>query len=173
MTPDQLTHVTATCSRSVTTQYTEGLRVRVNRESRGRFGALWRFPQPSRTLCRVASCGKPVVVLVEDDPGMRMVYSVNLRAEGYHVVEAPSREDALRAVDEHDVALMVFDGSLTRPDDGLELGQQIRKERPRIALVIVSGRATGAEERTFADATFTKPFELSEFVQTVKRLVPA
>jgi DNA-binding response OmpR family regulator len=120
----------------------------------------------------MASCGKPVVVVVEDDPGMRMVYFVNLEAEGYRVLEASSREDALSAVAENDVALMVFDGSLARPDDGLELGQQIRNERPEIALVIVSGRAAIAEERAFVDATFTKPFSLGEFVETVKRLAP-
>lgn len=120
----------------------------------------------------MADCGKPVVVVVEDDAGMRMVYSVNLEAEGYRVLEASSPEDALRAVAENDVALMVFDGSLALPEDGLELGERIRNEHPGIVLVIASGRPRVAGDRDVADATFTKPFSLDEFVETVKRLAP-
>lgn len=121
----------------------------------------------------MADLGKPVVVVVvEDDPGMRMVYSVNLEAEGYRVLEAASPEDALRAVGENDVALMVFDGSLAQPDDGLELGERIRNEHPAIALVIASGRARVADDPNVADASFTKPFSLNKFLETVKRLAP-
>lgn len=120
----------------------------------------------------VADCGKPLVVVVEDDPGMRMVYSVNLEAEGYRIVEASSPEDALHAVAENDVALMIFDGSLAKPDDGLDLGQRIRNECPGIALVIASGRPRVAGDPNVADATFLKPFSLDEFVETVKRLAP-
>jgi excisionase family DNA binding protein len=53
----------------------------------------------------------PVVLIVDDDPGLRSFIRVNLEAEGYVVREAGSAEEGLEALDEEPPALILLDVS--------------------------------------------------------------
>ena len=112
------------------------------------------------------------LLLVEDDPVVRTFLADNLTADGYEVLLADTRRDALRALEYRRPDLAVIDIRL--PDgSGLELIRRIRaadgvasRLDPSLPLVILSACGSELERvRGFergADDYVTKPFAYSE-----------
>jgi CheY-like chemotaxis protein len=79
-----------------------------------------------------------IVLLVEDDPLIRVVTAAMLRDLGYQVVEAEVAEAALALLD--GVALMITDLGLGKMD-GLALAAAARARLPFLPVIIASGQA--------------------------------
>lgn len=107
---------------------------------------------------------KTRVLVVDDDPAMRLLCSVNLQLEGLDVLEAgDGRHGLVRARAERpdliltDIAMPVL--------DGFELAEALRRDRRtrRIPLVFLSGEATAANraraEKLGAVGYVAKPFD--------------
>ncbi|MDT8367772.1 MAG: ATP-binding protein [Longimicrobiales bacterium] len=110
--------------------------------------------------------GSPVVLVVEDEPQVRRAASRALERGGYRVVAAASCAEARALVREGVVPdLLVTDVGL--PDgDGRDLARELVAERPDLAVVVMSGHASGgdavgsgAPERT---RFLEKPFTISD-----------
>jgi DNA-binding NtrC family response regulator len=115
--------------------------------------------------------GRSAVLVLEDDGAMRMVVRVNLELEGLRCLEAATVEEAERLLHDDDVGVVVTDLKLKEATDGLRFAHKVRDEHPNVGLVIVSGTTPApAESLDFADALFSKPFALGDFVDTVARL---
>ena len=65
------------------------------------------------------------ILLVDDDPGLLRLLSIRLEAEGYTVYTASSGEEAIPALRNHSVDIVVTDLRMGGMD-GLELFGQIR-----------------------------------------------
>jgi DNA-binding NtrC family response regulator len=114
--------------------------------------------------------GRPVVLVVDDDAGMRLVCRVNLELEGYKVAEAGTPPDAIRLLHEEPVALVLLDGKLIEPGDGEELGRRIAGGWPGLPIVVMSGTTPLTEsEPAWARAGLTKPFDLADLIAAVER----
>jgi DNA-binding response OmpR family regulator len=112
------------------------------------------------------------LLLVEDDPVVRTFLADNLTADGYDVVLADTRRDALRALEYRRPDLAVIDIRL--PDgSGLDLIRRIRaadgiasRLDPGLPLVVLSACGSELERvRGFehgADDYVTKPFAYGE-----------
>jgi DNA-binding NtrC family response regulator len=116
----------------------------------------------------------PVVLVVDDEPAMRLLCRVNLELEGYRVVEAGSLDEARALLEREPVAVVLLDLQV-----GLERGgallDEIRARDVRIPVVVVTGSAdvdTG-ELKVDADAVLAKPFTIDELTGTVRALVSA
>jgi two-component system OmpR family response regulator len=116
----------------------------------------------------------PVVLVVDDEPAMRLLCRVNLELEGYRVVEAGSLDEARALLEREPVAIVLLDLQV-----GLERGgallDEIRARDVRIPVVVVTGSAdvdTG-ELKVDADAVLAKPFTIDELTGTVRALVSA
>ncbi len=122
-----------------------------------------------------ASRGRTVLV-VEDNPATRKLVRFVLERHGYLVVEAPDGAAALRAMDEHQPALVLQD--LVLPDlDGFTLVEQLRKRaRHPVAILAFSGFASRLEEARLTAAQFeglvTKPIEPSRLLAVVEAHLP-
>jgi len=100
------------------------------------------------------------ILIVEDDPAIRMVLRMLLECNGYRVFEA---ETAMRGEVEartHKPDLVLVDLGL--PDaDGLELIRHLRS-RSRVPIIVVSARTAQEQKalalRAGADDYITKPF---------------
>lgn len=116
--------------------------------------------------------GTAAVLLLDDDAAMRMVCRVNLEIDGYRVVEAETVEEAERLLSAETIGVVVTDLKITKPGDGLQFALQARADYPDVGLVLMSGTTHAPDETfSFADAHYVKPFELSDFLVTVKQLV--
>ncbi|WP_205666108.1 response regulator [Aquabacter cavernae] len=80
------------------------------------------------------------VLVVEDEPLLRLVLSDLLRARGITVVEAASAGEALDLLAAGVEADLIFtDVRMPGPIDGLELSRRVRATCPDLPVVVTSG----------------------------------
>ena len=115
----------------------------------------------------------PLVLVVDDEPSIRLLCRVNLELEGYRVLEAGTLADARRALTDEPVHVALLDVHVGA-DDGRELLRELRESRPEIQVALLSGSAARERiAREEADALIPKPFVLDDLVATVGRLANA
>jgi CheY-like chemotaxis protein len=127
---------------------------------------------------------RPVILLVDDDPDFRVLHARVLAAEGYAVVEAGGREEALARLAEGPVDLVVTDVMMSSRDAGFSLCRQMRRQARFEDLPVIVVTAIGSQlgydfaPRTGedlsdmgADAFFEKPVAPGALVAAVRRLL--
>jgi DNA-binding NtrC family response regulator len=116
--------------------------------------------------------GTGVILVVDDEPAIRLLCRVNLELEGYRVLEAASLDDARRALDSGDIALVLLDMRI-----GMERGDALLDELQTLTIpvVVVTGSADvqEAEWAGRADAVLGKPFAIDELLRCVRTLARA
>jgi CheY-like chemotaxis protein len=84
-----------------------------------------------------------VVLLVEDEPLVRMLGVDVLEDAGFTVVEAANASEALRALETRtDVRVLFTDVNMPGELDGLELARVVHQRWPDIRLLIASGQVS-------------------------------
>jgi CheY-like chemotaxis protein/anti-sigma regulatory factor (Ser/Thr protein kinase) len=111
------------------------------------------------------------VLLAEDDNASRRVYRQALEGVGYQVIEVADGTAALAALRNHAVDLLLTDVMMPGID-GIELIGKAREIQPNLRAVIMTGHKTnetviGAFRNRACDF-LTKPFRLSEMIETVE-----
>jgi DNA-binding response OmpR family regulator len=113
------------------------------------------------------------VLVVEDDPTLRLVLHDNLGAEGYQADVAADGASAVRQSQAAAPDLIVLD--LTLPDcEGLDL-LPILQLRGRVPVIILTARSQQAEKlrglSLGADDYITKPFDPEELLARVRAVL--
>jgi DNA-binding NtrC family response regulator len=110
------------------------------------------------------------VLVVDDEPSIRLLCRVNLELDGHEVLEASSLATARELLAEEDVDAVVLDVHLHRERSDA-LVAECHARRPPIPVVLVTGSVEvthpGLAE---ADAILPKPFELEALLSTVRDL---
>jgi DNA-binding response OmpR family regulator len=110
------------------------------------------------------------VLVVDDEPSIRLLCKVNLELEGYRVLEAETLEDARRYLREDDVTVVLLDVHVGA-EDGRQLIAEIRSGHPTLPIALFSGTSGyEAVSGAGADAVIPKPFLLEQLTGTVGRL---
>ena len=119
----------------------------------------------------------PVVLVVDDDQGVREVVRANLELEGYAVLEAASANEGLAVLEEEPPDLILLDVMMPEVD-GWEMLRRIQERfgAGAIPVIVFSGQL---EEQAVTDATsrgargfLGKPFDLQQLVDQAKQIVP-
>jgi two-component system phosphate regulon response regulator PhoB len=113
------------------------------------------------------------VLVVDDDPEVRMVVSWRLEADGFAVRQAADGEEAVRELAWAGADLIVLDLSLPGIG-GLDVLSRVRAER-ETPIIVLSGRA-GERDRIVgldlgADDYLAKPFSPDELAARVRSLL--
>jgi DNA-binding response OmpR family regulator len=112
-----------------------------------------------------------IILVIEDDPAIRLGLRKSLGYEGYQVVEAADGERGLELVFERRPDLVVLDLMLPRVN-GFEVCRTIRKHDPTIPILILSAKDQEMDKLMGfdlgADDYVTKPFSTRELVARVK-----
>jgi DNA-binding NtrC family response regulator len=107
------------------------------------------------------------ILVVEDDPSLRLLSRVNLELEGYRVKEAATIETARAAVDAERPALVFLDVYVGAAEcDGL-LDELVLAGIP---VVLVSGSGDVERYRGRATEVLGKPFDPQALGDAAKRL---
>ena len=114
------------------------------------------------------------VLIVEDDPAIRVGLEEKLRLEGYRVAAATDGEEALERIGDGGLDLVVLDLMLPK-QDGLTVLRWLRQHDGDLPVLILS--AKGQEEdkvqglRAGADDYLAKPFGLDELMARIEALL--
>lgn len=112
------------------------------------------------------------VLIAEDEKAIREFVVLNLKRNGFEVLEADNGEAALRLYEEYgdgiDVALL----DIMMPGiDGIEVCKQIRKKYSTIGIIMLTAKSQEMDKVTGllvgADDYVTKPFSVSELMARV------
>ena len=110
------------------------------------------------------------VLVVDDDPAIRLLCRVNLELDGHSVTEAGTLDDAREAMVEDTFDLVILDVHVAG-GDGRDLLAELRRSKPELPVALLTGSADRRElVRTGADALIPKPFTLEELRGTVEQL---
>ncbi|HEX7509074.1 MAG TPA: PAS domain S-box protein [Polyangia bacterium] len=119
--------------------------------------------------------GKEMILLVEDDYVLRDVVAGVLARAGYQVLQAATGQQAIDAWAKQGgrVDLLLTDLIMPEGMTGIELSQRLRRERPNLKVVIMSGHdldngleAMPAQEKILY---LQKPFATTTLANTIRR----
>ncbi len=116
-----------------------------------------------------------VILCVEDDLDTQDMLRVLLGERGYGFEVAGTRADALRLIQEKEIALVLLDNML--PDgNGVELCRQVREFDKQLPIIFVSGSAHEDERQealgSGANAFLTKPLALDKLFAALDAYAP-
>jgi excisionase family DNA binding protein len=120
----------------------------------------------------------PLVLIVDDDEGVREYVRVNLEMEGYAVREAGSAEEGLGVLEEVSPDLILLDVMMPEVD-GWEMLRRVQERHGvgAIPVVMFSGKVNerSAQEATArgAQGFVGKPFDPQQLIEHAKQLLPA
>lgn len=106
----------------------------------------------------------PVILLVDDEPLIRMAAYDILTDCGAVVLEAENADEALRILKlRNDIQLVFSDVNMPGTMDGLALLERVHELRPMVELILTSGRGQYALSKLPDDGTFLpKPYNAFE-----------
>jgi DNA-binding NtrC family response regulator len=107
------------------------------------------------------------ILVVEDDPSLRLLSRVNLELEGFMVREAASLAQARNAIHEERPDMVFLDVHLG-PESSEELLDELRESG--IPVVLVTGSADASEYRGRASEVLPKPYEPDALIAAARRL---
>lgn len=85
---------------------------------------------------------KPTLLVVDDEPLLRMDLAATAKDEGFNTIEASNAAEALRFLESRgDIRVMFTDIRMPGTMDGLALAHLVRDRWPPIAVVICSGNS--------------------------------
>lgn len=125
----------------------------------------------------MAAGAPPVVLVVDDDPDLRMMFSLLLRSRGFEVVPAADGPEALRELEGHQQIDAVLLDERMPAMTGSETLVQLRGIPHRVGLPVISISAFGADVHVQqqpeyrADAFLPKPFAIGDLVSTLNQLL--
>ena len=116
----------------------------------------------------------PLVLLVDDDPGIRRTVTAGLELEGFAVVAASGGRAALEAIGRVHPAVVLLD--LNMPDlDGLEVLARLRDGGEHVPVCILSARDEVDDRvrglQAGADDYIVKPFAMEEVAARLQALL--
>jgi two-component system, response regulator PdtaR len=103
---------------------------------------------------------QPVILVVEDDPIIRMGALQFVAAAGFEAIEASDADEAIRILEARsDIHLVFTDVGMPGTMDGIRLAHYIRRRWPPVKLIVASGKAVVDESHLPAGARFfPKPY---------------
>ena len=124
---------------------------------------------------RLTGTGPAVVLMVEDEPMIRLLGAEVLTHAGYVVIEAEDAAAAVRALEQHrNISLLFTDINMPGDMDGLALAQKVCGQWPHVRLLLVSGRGEPSAGQMPRSARFLpKPYDLDELVGLVRLMLAA
>ena len=118
---------------------------------------------------------KEKILVLEDEIGIRSFVSINLKREGYEIIEAGSGSEAIEKITEHnDISIALLDVML--PDmSGIEVCKYIRQKFDQVGIIMLTAKAQEEDKLegfiSGADDYMVKPFSIKELLVRVAALL--
>ena len=115
---------------------------------------------------------RPVVLVVEDEPLIRLDAVSMIEDAGFEVVEAANADEAISILEaRNDIRIVFTDVHMPGSMDGLRLAHAVRDRWPPIKLIVTSGQMIVPEgELPAGGRFFSKPYRPSELARALHEL---
>ncbi|HUI98272.1 MAG TPA: PAS domain-containing protein [Xanthobacteraceae bacterium] len=131
--------------------------------------------EPARPAAAADDTGQGTILLVEDEKDLRVLNARGLASRGYTVLQASNGVEAIEALERHDGDIDLVVSDVVMPEmDGPALLKELRRRRPDLKIIFVSGYAEEAfaTNRPEGQHEFLpKPFSLKTLVAKVKETI--
>lgn len=113
-----------------------------------------------------------VILVVDDDAGVRESLGCLLQTAGYRVHEAANGNSAITVTRSNPVDLIIIDIILPEKE-GIETISEVKRSHPGIKIIAISGQPDYLywADQLGADRTFSKPFNTDDFLSTIESLL--
>jgi len=113
---------------------------------------------------------KPLVLIVEDEPLLRLFAVDMIEDAGFETVEAANSIEAVKILESRpDIRIVFTDVDMPHGMDGIRLAACIRDRWPPIKIIITSGKPLPNRVSIPAQTVFfPKPFRQDRVIETLK-----
>lgn len=118
-----------------------------------------------------------IALIAEDDPDQSDMLRDTLQDEGFVVETAFSGDVAYQKLLDHKYNLVILDIRMPGLNGGTVLkALRLKKDKSELPVIVLSAFATEADMARYradgANAALAKPYEISELLELIARLVP-
>jgi len=114
---------------------------------------------------------RETILLVEDEPAVRQLFSQALMRAGYRVHEARNGHEAMKLFDQYGETVDLVLTDMRMPFmGGAELARQLRARRKTLKLLCISGYP-GGSDLEFSEDFLAKPFSRDELLAKVREIL--
>ncbi|MFA6223865.1 MAG: response regulator [Desulfomonilaceae bacterium] len=111
----------------------------------------------------------PKILIVDDEEGIRMLYSMELQDEGYDVITLPDGNGLLEVIEKEDPDCVIMDIKM-KEFSGLDLLQQVRKRHYNLPVILNSAYSSFKVDlkSVAADYYVVKSSDLTELKEKLR-----
>ncbi len=114
----------------------------------------------------------PVILIVEDDPIVRVVAAEFIAEQGFEVLEAENANAALDLFNARsDIELLFTDINMPGKLDGLALAREVARRWPQVLLIITSGRGSLGYSLPATGEFIAKPYDFDKLAERIAELL--
>lgn len=115
----------------------------------------------------------PVVLIVEDEPLLRMLAVEVVEDAGFVALEARDADEAVILLESrNDISVLFTDIDMPGSMDGLKLAHAVRDRWPPIKILLVSGQVRLQPSELPSNSFFVrKPYQASALVEELRAMV--
>lgn len=114
------------------------------------------------------------ILIVEDEESIRGFLKINLKRNGFEVIEVDNGEEALEIVYEEKPAMVILDVMLPGID-GFEVCKRIREDEAKIGIIMLTAKGQDMDKiiglEYGADDYIVKPFNPMELLLRIKAIL--
>jgi CheY-like chemotaxis protein len=112
----------------------------------------------------------PAVLIVEDEPLVRLGAVRAIEDAGFEVIEAANADEAIRILENRsDIRVVFTDIHMPGSIDGLKLAHAVRDRWPPIKIIVTSGHGLVSEDDLPAGGRFfAKPYDSAQITDTIR-----
>jgi len=112
------------------------------------------------------------ILVIDDEPNLRLIYREALSEGGYKVLEAESSQETFDILKRETVDLVVLDIKL-RSESGLDVLQRIANEFPNLPVILCSAYVSFQNDYTswLAESYIVKSSDPEELLGEVKKVL--
>jgi two-component system, response regulator PdtaR len=112
-----------------------------------------------------------MVLVVEDDPLIRMDVEEFLKAAGLNTISAANADEAIAILERRgDVRIVFTDIQMPGSMDGIRLAEAVRDRWPPVAIMVTSGQMRAPPRLPTNSLFFPKPIDPNAVVTAIREL---
>jgi DNA-binding NtrC family response regulator len=118
-------------------------------------------------LVRLGPSGGLVILVVDDEPGIRKLVRITLERAGYAVREAENAEEAMRRLAERPPPQILLTDIVMPGKNGLWLAAQVHRVLPDVRVMFMSGFTQDYRVELTGAICLSKPFTTGQLLAAI------